>query len=119
MRKIIQHSNLSEVETVLKKVYDDGLNIYALINRLKRARKWKVDQNLPDDIILGVCSQYFKDKGSIKRPWPWFIKVVNMECDQWFARENIRQNEESKKQGMPQVMKDIFKDIFKNIARQC
>ena len=101
----------TQAEIAMKKVLDDGLNIYALINRLKKERKWAADQNFPDEIIIGVCNQYFKDKDSIKRPWPWFLKVTNIECDMWHARENIRQNDEFKKEGMPQVMKDIFKEI--------
>lgn len=96
----------SAAEAALKEVYDSGFNIYSLIGRLRKERNWPKDLKLPDEVIIGVCEQYFKDKDNIKKKWPWFLKVLDSEIIEWM---------ESKKQGgdVPQSIKDIMKGLVK------
>ena len=94
------------VDNLLKEVYKDGLNIYALINKLKKQLKWSKDKKFPPEVLLKVCEQYTKDKDKITKQWPWFIKVIELETSQYFARQHIKQSEEYKKGTMS--LKEIF-----------
>jgi hypothetical protein len=104
----------SAAEAALKKVYDTGFNIYQLIAKTKKELHWGPDQKFPDEVILKVCEQYFKDKGTIKKQFPWFIKVLSMESAAYQARKNIEENEKAKKE--PVIIGDLLKEIFEKKA---
>lgn len=94
----------SAAEAALKRVNDSGFNIYSLMGRLRKERKWPKDLILPSEVVINVCNQYFKDKDNIKKPWPWFLKVMGSECKGWM--------ESKKRTGlMPQAIKDIMMSV--------
>ena len=85
------------LQAALKKISDDGLNIYSLINQLKKRMKQPKDFCFPEEVLLGVCAAYDRDKGKIDKPWPWFIKVIQIESGLWHANQQIKTN--TNKQG--------------------
>lgn len=96
------------LKTVLDKIYNkgNGLNIYALMNKLKKQLGWPADRQFPEEVLLKVCATY--DKGQVKDEWAWFTTAIRKASEEWFAEQNIKENTEFKKQGMPQVLKDIL-----------
>jgi hypothetical protein len=99
-----------EAKEALESVYNQGFNIYQLINKFKKDAKWRKGENIPDDVLVKICQQYEKDKGRISQPYPWFIKVLKMESSAYFAQLNIKQGEQFKKEGIGR-MADILKQI--------
>ena len=86
-----------EAAELLSKIYDMGFNIYKLINKMKKQLKWGKDQNFPDEVVIGVCRQYVKDKKKIKSEWAWFSKVMRVESAAYFARQSVVEGEKWKK----------------------
>ena len=100
-----------EADKLLNQVYKEGLNIYQLINKLKKQMKWKKKQRFPADIRIAVCRQYFKDKANIKSEWGWFSKVIQAECAAYFARESMKEREKWKKMPVAISMKQIMEGM--------
>ncbi len=98
---------------IIKKVHAEGLNISALINRVKKQMKWSAERHFPEEVMIGVCSHYLTNKDKIRNPWPWFIKVLEAECGSYYARESIAKGEEFKKAPVAQSLKNIMKGIGK------
>ncbi len=99
-----------KVKEVLAGVFKSGFNIYELINRVKKELKWPKDQNFPDEVILGVCAAYHRDKGKIKEYFPWFMTVLRKESETYFATKNIEEHNKIKAQG-PLSLTDIFSQV--------
>jgi len=100
----------SKTKEALDSVYNQGFNIYQLINKFKKDAKWRKDENIPDEVLIKICQQYQKDKGRISQPYPWFIKVLKMESSAYFARVNIERGNKFKKEGIGK-MADILRQI--------
>lgn len=100
----------SKTKELLDSVYNEGFNIYQLINKFKKDAKWRKDENIPDEVLIKICEQYRKDKDRIREPYPWFIKVLKMESSAYFARANVEQGKKFKKEGIGK-MADILKQI--------
>jgi hypothetical protein len=98
-------------------VYNEGFNIYQLINKFKKDAKWRKDENIPDEVLIKICEQYRKDKDRIREPYPWFIKVLKMESSAYFARANVEQGKKFKKEGIGR-MADILKQIQEQADEQ-
>ncbi|MFH1441611.1 MAG: hypothetical protein ABIH18_06205 [Candidatus Omnitrophota bacterium] len=101
----------SKTKELLDSVYSQGFNIYQLINKFKKDAKWRKDENIPDEVLIKICQQYEKDKGIIRDPYPWFIKVLKMESSAFFADRNVKESKKFKKQGIGR-----FADILKQIT---
>ena len=86
----------SQADAVLKKIYSGGFNIYRLLNNLKKKIGFPTNFNFPEEVIIKVCNQYFKDKAKIIKPWPWFIRVFAKESEKYHAEKNIKINKDSK-----------------------
>lgn len=101
----------SKTKELLDSVYSQGFNIYQLINKFKKDAKWRKDENIPDEVLIRICQQYEKDKGIIRDPYPWFIKVLKMESSAFFAERHVEEGKKFKKQGIGR-----FADILKQIT---
>lgn len=101
---------ITRVQHELKRIKDDGFNIYPLLYKLKKRLKWDKDRNFPESVILNVCASYWKKKpkGSA---WAWFIKAISDQSSRYFAEESIRTHEKFKRESMPQSIKDILKRL--------
>ncbi len=80
----------------LQRIHDSGLNIYALINRVKRELK-SSKAHIPDEVLLRVCEHYWFEKNQIRKAFPWFIKVLKMEWMAYNANTVIAEHAEFKK----------------------
>lgn len=100
----------SKTKEILDAVYSQGFNIYQLINKFKKDTKWRSDENIPDEVLIKICEQYQKDKDGIRDPYPWFIKVLAMESQAYFANKNIEDARRFKEQGIGK-MADILRQI--------
>jgi hypothetical protein len=96
----------SATKVALDKIYQDGLNIYSLINKLKKESK--VGAEIPEVVLLAVCESYWKSKPKIKEDWAWFQRVLVAEWQKYNAEQNVKEGEAWKKQGMAQSIKDIL-----------
>ena len=102
--KDIKHEPSVALKEALDKVNKDGLNIYSLINKIKKESK--VGAEIPEPVLLRVCGRYWQDKGKIRGGWPWFKAVVIREWQLW-------EHEDNKKAPVCQVLKDIMAGIGK------
>lgn len=100
-----------EADKLLDKVNEEGLNVYALLNKLRKKLGWKKKQHFPAEVIVAVCRQYIRDKAKIKRQWAWFAKVIQAESAAHFARKSIQEGEKFKKAPVAQSIKEIMKGI--------
>lgn len=93
---------------MLTEVYSKGFNIYKCLNRLKKERGWAKDFKLPESVLIGVCTQYHKDRTRIRIPWAWFMKVLKLECEKWFIEQQIKANDKSV---VPEI-KELIDKVF-------
>lgn len=87
-----------QVELCLKTVTKLGFPIYALIGRYRKVSRLKPE--IPCEVIIRVCNQYVKYKDSIHNQWPWFLRVLKAETEQYMAEQNVRESAEFKKPGL-------------------
>lgn len=99
-----------KLQTLLTEVYKD-INIYALINKLKKDLKWATGSQFPDEVLIGVCEQYLKDKSNIKDEWGWFVSVIKAESTKYYSAQSVKQGEAFKKEPMAMSLKEIMKNI--------
>lgn len=90
---------------LMKKVYQQGLNIYSIVNYLKRLR----GNEIPDSVIEILCNEYLKQKIRIRNPFPWAVKVLRLKADELNARVEIDKAEEYKKQVNVGLLKNLFR----------
>lgn len=95
------------LQAALDKVYKDKFNIYALIARVKK--RLSKDTEFPEEVLLHVCDAYQRDKAKIKKPWPWFIRVLETESGLWCAQQQINKNDKRGKWAL--TIGDILKKI--------
>lgn len=93
-------------QAVLKAVSDEGLNIYALINRFYKESN--LIEDLPESVIKAVCWQYLQDKDKVKKQWPWFCTVLRQESAKFHADKNIQEHKDVEKDG-PTMIGDLIK----------
>ena len=101
----------TKADFVSESVYSSGFNIYQCINRLKKQLGFAKTYKFPEQIIIKVCTQYIKDRKSIRNQWSWVIKVFVAESEKHYAEENIRINKESKGLSICQRVRDLIKDL--------
>jgi len=94
----IKDQPLEKLKAALDKVLKDGFNIYQLIGRLKKELKWKPEQMFPEEVLLGVCGSYEKNKTKIKDQWAWFKVAIRYESELYFAAKNIEEHRKIKDQ---------------------
>lgn len=99
-----------DVKEVLDSVYNQGFNIYQLINKFKKDAGWDKEQSIPDEVLLKLCHQYQKDKARISQPYPWFIRVLKAESSAYFAKRSIEESNQFKSRGA-QRLGDILNQI--------
>lgn len=89
----------AECLLIMKEVYEKGLNIYQLENRLKKEMK-PISGFFPDQVIEGVCKDFLKSQERISSPWAWFVKTFKMQSADYFAKQNQKEHEKYKKEPM-------------------
>jgi len=92
------------LQTALNKVYKEGLNIYALLNKLKKESK--VGARLPEEVILRVCNNYTQNKVKVENQWAWFTKAIIGAWEQWNVEQNIKDSDKFKHSAVS--IKDIL-----------
>ena len=102
---------VEKAKTALKKMYDDGFNIYMMLNKLKKELKRK--EPFPPAVILRFSDAYWKYKPEKKEAnYPYFLKTFRMVSADWFANQNQQEHAQYKKEGMSQHIKDVLKGII-------
>jgi len=105
-----------EVKKALDDVFKSGFNIYELINKAKKELKWTKEQRFPDEVILGVCAAYKKEKDKIKESFPWFMVVLRKESEAYFAAKNIAEHQKFKEQGGAMSLAEILSRAARRTA---
>lgn len=93
-----------ETKELLKQTYDKGLNVYQLLNRLKKESK--VGAVLPDQVLAKVCQSFLKEARPIRSKWAWFVRAVVKSWHEYNAAQNISAN---KKDTNVKLLREIFK----------
>ena len=75
-QKLLTQAKSPELRSALTNVYKQGLNIYSLINKLKKQLGWDKGRLFPEEVLLKVCSSYQQNKQDIKDQWAWFVAVI-------------------------------------------
>lgn len=97
------------LKTVFKEVYERGLNIYALMNRLNNDRH--STEPMPDAVIMRVCMQYLECPSAVKNEWAWFMRVLNAELDLFNANNRIVEHQEIKRAPVARGVAELIKTI--------
>ena len=97
----------NETKKIMEQVYKNGLNIYALINRLKK--QCKIPKDFPDEVIIEVCKEYQRYKKSIGNQWAWFTRVMVVKSREYFANKNIEESKKWDKRDTTFKIGDLFK----------
>lgn len=100
------------LKAALDSVYKKGFNIYELINRVKKELRWQPGRYFPEEVLLGVCEEYNKYDGKIEKPWPWFVKVLELKSNEYYAQQQVTKHQEVKSMGAVSL-KDILKGVGK------
>jgi len=103
-------TNLSDTDKRLKAVYDDGFNIYMMLNKLKKELGKK--DNFPDALIDIFCANYWKYKP--KNKYIYFLHSFKQASAQYNAEQSVKEGERHKKESKhtPKLMKEILKGMF-------
>ena len=99
------------LQAAFEKVSKDGLNIYALLIKTKTQLNQPAGFEFPEEVLLRVCDAYWHDKANIRKPWPWFIKVLTDETVKWNVDQNIQQGEKFKRAPIAPAIAEILKGM--------
>jgi len=89
---------------LLKQVYNKGLNVYKLLNRLKKESK--VGAVLPEEVLNKICLEFLKTQEKITNQWAWFVQVVVKCWQEYNIQQNIKANN---KDTNIKLLKELFK----------
>jgi hypothetical protein len=92
-----------DLRELKKEVFDKGLNIYAMVNRLSNITNYKLDTIL----IERICREYLKQRHLIRNPWAWADKVFKLIRDNYYVESKAGEEKEVKK-----VNVDLMKQLF-------
>jgi hypothetical protein len=93
-----------DIKDLMKTVYKEGFNIYALLNKFKKEMMYE----LPDSVIEVVCKEYLKQKPVINNDWAWFVRVLRAKRDEAFAGKQIKEHEAVKYDTNSLLLKNLF-----------
>lgn len=82
-----------DLRKLKKEVYDKGLNIYALVNKMSRLSNYE----LPPIVIERICREYLRQRNSIRNPWTWSNKVFKIIRDSAYVSSKAGEEKENKK----------------------
>jgi hypothetical protein len=94
----------TKTKNIMLEVYNKNLNIYSLLNKLKKESKVGVE--LPEGVLVKVCESFLKETKPITNSWAWFTKAVINSWHEYNAEKNIRAN---KKEANVKLLKELFK----------
>jgi hypothetical protein len=108
INKDSQHQPSAALKAILEQV-SIYINIYSLINRLKKEYKAKktIELYIPDEVLIKVGECYLKNKDSIKEPWPWFCKAIEEAWKEHNALEHQKANT-GKRAGYAPAIKEML-----------
>lgn len=109
--KISKDQPTAALKAELDKIYKKGFNIFAIINRAKKELKQPKEWQFPEEVLMKICHSYWQNNGKIKKPWPWFVRVLKQCTCEYNANKNIQNHEAVKKEGVPQALKDIIRGL--------
>ena len=80
-----------------KEVHKRGFNISMMINLFKKKqRKMKALYEVPDEVFIEVCKEYFKRGDSVDKTFPYFLAVLKKKVEESVVRKNISDHEKIK-----------------------
>ena len=96
-------NHTEELSQLMKQVNEQGLNIYALIGKLRKETHYELDSI----VIERICREYLKQRHLIKNPWVWARKVSKLIRDNYYVASKAGEEKEVKK-----VNVDLMKTLF-------
>lgn len=101
-----------ELNEILIKIHKKGFNISQLLGKLAKIRKErKTTYDIPEEVKIEVCREILKNVENIKQPWPYFMKVLEMKSQEYFANKTMKEAGKNKFRKMPESIKSILKGI--------
>jgi len=101
-----------ELNNLLKQIHAKGFNISMLLNKLAKIRKErKTIYAIPEEVKLEVCKNILSNIDNIKKPWPYFMKVLEMKSQDYFAKKTQVEADKNKFCRMPESIKSIMKGV--------
>ena len=92
-----------DIKELKIEVYKNGLNIYALLNRVQKETSYE----LPEELIRMVCEDYLKHRPNIKNQWAYMNKVLKLKRDELHVQ--LQQKRETKnKDTNSMLLKNLF-----------
>jgi len=76
-------SNSPALQEAFNLIIKDGFNIYPLLIKTKKLLKQPAGFEFPEEVLLKVCEAYWREKATIRKPWPWLIRVLRDEWSRW------------------------------------
>jgi hypothetical protein len=92
-----------ELRQLMKEVYSNGLNVYALVNKVQSQTSYA----LSPEVIELICREYLKYKPSIKKPYAWAYKVFKLIRDNAYVANSAKEEKKNK-----EVNKDLMLKLF-------
>jgi hypothetical protein len=89
---------------LMAKVYKEKLNIYALLNRVQNETTY----SLPEELIIMVCEDYLKYKGTIRNQWAWLNKVLRLKRDELYVSLRLKEEKKYKHEVNSTLLKNLF-----------
>ena len=112
--KLIKNGGRFEPSAPLKELIERchkerKVNISMLINKFrKQQRERKALYEIPEEVYMAVCHAILNKKTPTQNYYPYFLKVLQMESDQYFANRQIQESQKFKR---PDAMKDIIANM--------
>ncbi len=98
---------------LMRRVYKEkGVNIYAHINRFKKAQvERKALYEIPDSVYIDVCKQIILCQTRINNHWAYFVIVLKAESEKYFSSKQVQEGKEHKKEpaNIMKIMKEMMK----------
>ena len=93
-----------KTQELMKTVYQSGLNVYALVNRLTKLR----GNPIPDSVVELLCVEYLKRKEKVVSPFAWAMTVLQLKADELSAKQQIE-----KKKVYADTNTKLLRELFK------
>jgi len=98
--------NLEELKIA---VHEKGFNISMMINTFKKKQKLIGSlREIPDSILCEVCEEYLM-RLYVKKGFPYFMKVLSVKIDQYYANRVQKEHKEKNFGKMPSNIKEALR----------
>lgn len=107
--KLTLSKSTAFADEIISQVYKD-FPIYKFLGKLAKNKL-----KLPEEVIIGICNSYLKNKSGIKDKWAWFMITAKQCWADYNARKNITDSAELNKLSDSKEIRQLVEGVKKGV----